>query len=200
VEVRYEPPLRRRRLTPAELAAHLAGQADRAARLARWIPDTLPGQFRSLPPAQRAAVQNALQALEQARRESPDDYLEARRAARTARPAYAGARALDEAEAAWPTDGLAVFFITPLQRDGERPLYAPWVRLADGRVHARWAFLTPAAAERFCYDHGAWWVERRRSRAVPARDRAQPLPLYVDSAVLAAAARLLRRPAPPRSA
>jgi len=73
------------------------------------------------------------------------------------------------------------------ERDHERPLDAPWVRLADGRVHARWAFLPAAAADQFCYNHGAWWVERRTSKGVQARDRVRPLPLYVDPAVLAAA-------------
>jgi hypothetical protein len=195
VEVRYEPPLRRRRLTPAELQAYLA------AREAGWTPAqrfariTLPAQFRGLTPAQRAAVSNALAALDQLRRDSPDDALERRRHPAAPRADYAGTRAPDDPDG-WFRDD-TTFFVTPLERPGERPLYAPWVLLADGRPYARWAFLTPAAATAFCYDHGAVWVEARRSRAIQDQDQRRPLPLYVDDATLAAARARLAAARPP---
>jgi hypothetical protein len=200
VVCRYEPPVRRTRMSSAALAdAFAQGTARLSAeeRIIRRYYEALPGQLRGLNRVQRAALEtelasltNTLQALEQQRPVSPDTYLETQRQEHDpalAEP-YDGEKTPEEMGGPWPERDhpMATMYVTVVQRPGERVFYAPWMWLQHGErprhAYAHWVFATLKAAEAFCYDRGARWVVRQTSWEVQKQDQASPLPVYVDPA------------------
>lgn len=203
VVCRYEPPVRRWKLTPEQMAdAFARGTARLTAeeRITRRYYEALPGQLRALDRFQRQALEtelapltNTLQALEQQRgKVSPDTYLEARRQARDNEPeAYDGDKAPEEINGPWPEwdHELATMYVSLIERDRERVLYAPWVWLKRGgetHAYAHYVFPTIQAAEAYCYDLGARWVVRQNNWAIQKQDHEHPLSLYIHPAWVSA--------------